>query len=444
MPIKNSIQLISFALFLSVQFTFGETNSVSVTINQHIISSLNPLFFGNNYERYIAGTQSYIKPLNIKFLRAGGTGNDQEYPDPLIPNFADNFARYCSNIGAEPMFQVPLVNKHSTRERVSRAMELLSYYIDTKNYSIAWVDIGNEPDIYNLNYYNLPAHDTDLTNWNKYIDSYTNVAASVKSRYHLLKIAGPDLAFDFNNPGHYFLKHFLRVCGKYVNAVSLHYYPAWPNSAATYDMAANQFDIITNLYNTLSNTIYTYGQGQPVIISECQISAGNLPSEPYSEASMGTFEAGLWLADFLGISSSQPNVLSIMPYCIAETWGLSFLDIKAGNLPKPIYYIYYLFSNHTLTNMIACIKPADDIRIYAYKDIIGNSSIFCVNWNKKVPCSVNFIFKEELLNNTNITYVFPPLSLTCLSISADLSQRTAYSYSSTDTKAGQGVETNDF
>ncbi len=423
------------------------TNTLSVAISNNVINSLNPLFFGHNYYGWptnwgnpVAGTVSIIKPLNIKLMRAGGQNNDAEDPEPLDTLFMDNYNSYISNIGgAAPFLQLPLAGSPTMASRVVRATNILSYYINTKGYSLNWVAIGNEPDVYNVT---TPS--TDMTNFNTYINSFTNVAAAVKKAYPSLNIAGPDLAYDYNKPGTDFLTRFLQNCRNYVNTVTIHYYPANADSLATYDFATNQFDFITNSYSTILKTIADYGSGQSLIIGECQISWDGNPANPVAEASLGTIEAGLWFADFAGISGSQPKVISIMPWSVCESYLTSFLDIGSGNKPRPVYYVYYLFSNHALSNMVLCSKPAADIRVYAYEDASGNASVYCVNWNRIDSYSITFNFTGGLLHNTNIAYTFAPLSLTCLSISADLSQRTAYTYSSADAAAGQGIETNNF
>ncbi len=197
-------------------------------------------------------------------------------------------------------------------------------------------------------------------------------------------------------------------------------------------------------YSTVFSTIKTYGQGQSLMIGECQISADGNPADPVAEASLGTFEAGLWLADFLGVSSAQPNLVSVQPWGICETnWKCTFIDYTAGDKPKPVYYIYEMFSDHALSNMILCRKITGDLRIYAYSDSAGDVSIFCVNWSKIVYYSAGIDFNGGLQQNS-ITYIFGPLSLTCLSIPSNQASRTAYTYSSSGAAAGLGIETNGF
>ncbi len=431
------------------------TNTASISIATNVKSSLNPLFFGHNYWNWpaaygdaVAGTEPVISPLGIKFLRAGGQNNDGEtgvtngvnVSIPLDQTFMSNYNAYCINIGgAAPMLQLPLASTDSTTGRVARASNLLAYYINTNAFTLSWVDIGNEPDYYYGSYPSL-----DITNMTNYFDSFTNVAAFVKNKYSSIKIAGPDLSSGYMNPGSDFLTRFLQSCGPYINAVSLHYYPAGADVNATYTFATNQFDATTNFYSTVYRTIKNYGQGQSLMIGECQISWDGNPSDTASEASLGTIGAGLWLADFLGISSAQSNFISVMPWSISESWLTGFLAQYPGNKPRPVYYIYEIFSSHALTNMILCREAASDLRIYAYDDVSGNVSLFCVNWSKTSYYSIDFNFSGGLLLNSSITYTFSPLSLTCLLIPANQTHGTSYSYSSADASAGNGIETNNF
>ncbi len=432
------------SLSMSSSSSSQSTNNVSVTITSHIINTINPLFFGQNYWDWsptigdqVSNTGPIFKSSNIKFLRAGGDNNDWESPDPLDSSFMDNYASYCAVIGATPLLQVPLFSTSNIAARIARATNMLSYYIGIKNYPITWIGIGNEPDVYPSN--------SIIPSWSSFIDNFTNVAAAIKTQYPSLKIVGPELCqiYNYTNTVSDELINFLENCGSYVSAVSIHYYPSWPNSTATYDLVTNQFDYISNMYSMIFDAMTKYGQGQKLIIDECQISANPNPTELDGEASDGTFEAGLWFADFIGISSSQPNILSIMPWSLCEQSEEGFLNFEMGDSPRPIFYIYNLLSNHFLTNMISCVK-LNDIRIYTYEDLYGNASIFCINWNKTVPYSVKLSFTQGVLQNTNFTYTFGPLSLTCLSISADLSQRTAYTYSSVDSVTGNCIETNNF
>ncbi len=423
---------------------------VSVEIHPSVINSINPLFFGHNYWLWpvvtwscnIAGTETGISPLGVKFLRAGGQNNDGETPEKLSTKFMDDYAAYCSSVGATPLFQLPLVINTNVNinadDRVARAMELLHYYIDEKNYTLSWVSIGNEPDIYNW----IFPDNNDMLDWDNYIDSFIKVAKAVREKYPDLQIVGPELSQSYWNPGNDKLTSFLKKCRSYIDAVSLHFYPFWPDTNATYDAAVKQFDIMKNMYSTVFSTLKTYGNDKPLIISECQISADVDPSHAVSEASLGTFEAGLWLADFLGISSAQPNLISVMPWSICESWPISFLDDK--HTPRPVYYVYKLFSDHILSDMILCNKTAPDLRIYAYDDISGDVSLFCVNWDTNSYYSVRFKFTGGLLQNAVITYEFKPLSLTCLSILSGQTNGTAYIYNSYDADEGMGIETNDF
>ncbi len=416
------------------------TNTVSVNIPANVINTINPLFFGIGFWDKIdlEGTAAAIKPLNIKLLRAGGAPLDQESLETLDSSYMDSLSYYCSSIGATPLLQIPILSSSNTAARVSRALNILSYYINTKGYPITWVEIGNESELY------INLTNTDMTNWNVYLDTLTNVSAAIKSRYPSLKIV-PDLFGDYYQASDYLIS-ILQNCGKYVDAVSIHYYPFYAfNYLATYDAVTNQYDAIKNMFAIVTNTFTTYGQGQPIIIGECQVASGTDISNTVAEASLGTYEAGLWFADFADISASYTNIISVMPWDIGHYSSDDIFGfLRPNSPPKPIYYIYKLLSNHALANMVLCSKPTNDIRIYAYKDSPGNASVYCVNWNKTVPYTVSFNFTGGLLNNTNITYTLVPLSFTCISISADLSQRNAYTYSSVDADDGYGIEATNF
>jgi hypothetical protein len=415
--------------------------SASVTIEPVILNTLNPLFFGQNYWLWIkewgnliSGTEKHVKPLNIKFLRAGGEMNDQEIPESLSLDFMSRFASYCSNVGAQPLLQIPLASRPNVQERITRATNLLNDY--AKNNPLQYVSIGNEPDIYSITF---PR--TDLIDWNKYINSFTNTAAAVRESFPNLRILGPDF-YNWNLLGFDRLTPFLENCADYIDAVSLHYYPAWYNSMATHDLAVNDFNNIVNFYTSVRKIMDKYKPGMPLIITECQITGSGDPSKPKGDASLGTLSAGLWMADFIGISSAQKGLLSVMPWSICEYWLNSFLN--PDHSPKPVFTVYRMFSNYALPHMIFCKKVAEDIRVYAYMDNAGNVSVFCLNWNKESSYSVDLSFKGKLLRNTHLTYVFKPWALTCLTISSDLARKKSYTYSMAEVNSGEGMVSNDF
>lgn len=245
------------------------TNTLSIIIPSTVISTINPLFFGEMFSTLKAsyGTESLIKPLNVKFLRAGA---DWDSDNSVDSEFMDNLAYYSSYIGATPWFSLPFSSLPNVAARVARATNILSYYIDIMHYPLSWVEIGAEPD----DYYNI-----DVADFNVYIDSYTNVAVAIKGRYPWIKIAGPSVYQSYG-----FIKPFLQYCGQYVDAVSVHYYPS-DDLSATYDFVTNQFDYILYIESAVISIIESSGQPRPLIIGECNVCADGSPNKATAEAS---------------------------------------------------------------------------------------------------------------------------------------------------------------
>ena len=165
------------------------------------------------------------------------------------------------------------------------------------------------------------------------------------------------------------------------------------------------------------------GKNIPVIIGEMNICVDNNPDRGFYDATPGTFNSGLWLADFIGAASAHSNVFSIMPFSLSEEYTTSFL--YADKTPKTNYYAYGLFSRYAYDTMILQKKLNGDLRVFAYKNNAGNASIFIVNWNKTDSAALNFQ-ATNILENQGFSFTVPAWSLTCLRIEAENPVRTSY------------------
>lgn len=420
---KMSILISTVALSMAISAS-GKVKQERLTISidgDNIINTLPGQFFGHNYWMWcetwgnsIAGTESAVAALNPGMLRLGGISVDVDYPDKVSEEVLADFYNYCQEVGAEPLLQLQLANSTSTEDRVSKALDMVSYFKTLGE--LTYVSIGNEPDLYPDNLATNPDYGVKyLSSYtlNDYCTDFNAVASRLKKEYPDLKIVGLELSHKYSE----WVPTFISKCKEYVDAVSLHYYP---NSAeqCTYRNVRNSVTSMKNFFANVRSYIDKNADGKviPLIVGETNISWDGDPEHSTYDASPGTFNAGLWIADFAGISSAQPNLLSIMPWSIREGWTLGFLD--GSKKPRPVYYMYQLFSTYSKKHTIHSEAVNSYVRIYGYKDDENNVSLFAINWDTASPYTADFTFKN-ILSGSSFSYTIPAQSISCLIFSDD-------------------------
>lgn len=420
---KMSI-LISTVAFSMVFAATGKVKQERITISvdgDNVINTLPDQFFGHNYWMWcetwgnsIAGTESVVAALNPGMLRLGGISVDVDYPDKVSEEVLTDFYNYCQQVGAEPLLQLQLANSTSTEKRVSKALEMVSFFKSLGK--LTYVSIGNEPDLYRDNLATNPDYGVEyLSSYtlDDYCTDFNAVASRLKEVYPDLKIVGLELSHKYSE----WVPTFISRCKEFVDAVSVHYYP---NDAGqcTYRNVYNDVSSMKSFYSNVRSYIDKNAGGKeiPLIIGETNISWDGDPDHSIYDASPGTFNAGLWIADFIGISSAQNKLLSIMPWSIREGWTLGFLD--GSKKPRPVYYMYQLFSAYSKKHTILCKEVNSYVRIYGYKDDENNVSLFAINWDTASSYTADFTF-TNILSGSSFSYTIPPQSITCLIFSDD-------------------------
>ena len=415
---KMSI-LISTIAFSMVFAAAGKVKQEQLNISvdgDNIINTLPDQFFGHNYWMWcptwgnsIAGTESVVADLNPRMLRLGGISVDVDYPDKVSEDVLADFYNYCQEVGAEPLLQLQLANSTSTEDRVNKALDMVSYFKTLGEFT--YVSIGNEPDLYPDNLATNPDYGVEyLSSYtlDDYCTDFNAVASRLKEEYPDLKIVGLELSHKYSE----WIPDFMSRCREYVDAVSLHYYP---NSAdqCKYRNVHNDISSMQNFYTNARSYIDQNAGGKeiPLIIGETNISWDGDPEHSTYDASPGTFNAGLWFADFVGISSAQEMLLSIMPWSIREGWTLGFLD--GSQKPRPVYYMYQLFSTYSKKHMIHNESVNSYVRLYGYKDDENNVSLFAINWDTVSSYTADFTF-TNILPGSSFSYTIPPHSISCL------------------------------
>lgn len=441
----NKFSLIFSILFLLAAIlnpvTGCRTQDVNtpVTIGvdeNNVINTIPKTMFGFNYWMWVPtygemtnGTEKLIAPLKVKLLRFGGINNDVDRPDPVDEEAINKFIDYCLAVGAEPVLQVPVARYKENEERLERAFQMIETVM--KKTKLKYVSIGNEPDIYaqtlaadnNFNVPYLKGYGID-----DYIKDFNTMAGAIKEKYRDIKIIGLDLSYKRE-----WIPKFVKNCRDRLDYLSVHYYP-FNASQSTYVNVKNNFKQTEDFYREIIQKIKNNAGEKliPLIIGETNVSWEGNPEHANKDASLGTFSAGLWFADMIGISSEYKEIYSIMPWSIREGWMNGFLD--ADKNPRPVYYVYKMFSSMDLSQLILSKKVNDNLRIYGYTNRNKDIILYLVNWDKKNPQSIHFEFTGSS-KNSELDYECGAWSLTCLRI-RNGALKQVYVYSEKDKSEG--------
>lgn len=399
----------------------GANGPITVNVDgSTVINTLSEQFFGHNYWMWcptwgaqMGGTEELISDLDLGLLRFGGISVDLGYPDPVTESVLADFASYCSAVGAQPLLQLQIGKYTTTEERVANAVAMLSYFRTQS--SVRYVSIGNEPDIYPENQGTNPdygAQHLQEYTLDDYCSDFNAIAAEIRKIDPEIKIIGLELSHKYSE----WIPEFVTRCRENVDIISVHYYP-YAATGCRYRNAYNQSNKTGSFYSSVRDLIDRNADGKeiPMLVGETNISWDGDPANSVYDASPGTFNAALWFGEFVGISTAQRNLLSIMPWSIREGWTLGFLD--GSREPKPVYHVYKMFAENAKKHLIHKENVNTHVRVFAYKDDEGNASLYTINWDTTSSYELTFNF-SGVADNTAFSYTVPAHSLSCLTFSA--------------------------
>ncbi len=386
-----------------------------------IINTLSEYFFGHNYWMWcpswgnqIEGTEAQVSDLKLDLLRFGGISVDLGYPDAVSNSVLQDYADYCKTVNAEPLLQLQLAKYTNTEDRVSNAAAMFTYF---KSISpVKFVSIGNEPDIYPDNLGVNASYGAEYLQsytLDDYCNDFNAVATEIKRLDPNVKIVGLELSHKYNE----WIPEFVSRCKDNVDIISLHYYPN-AASGCSYNTARGQ-DIYMRSFYLNARVLINQNAGDkviPLIIGETNITWDGDPAHSTYSASPGTFNAALWFAEFVGISSAQKNLLSIMPWSLREGWTLGFLD--ESSKPKPVFHVYKMFTNNAKKHLIHRQSLNSYVKVLGYKDDSGNVSIFTMNWDTTSSYELTMNF-SGLFSDSSFSCTVPPQSFSCFNFPAN-------------------------
>jgi YVTN family beta-propeller protein len=401
--------------YVSLAIPVGD--EANIQLRPIITFDINPFIYGQNYWAWPNGghdklweVKDLVRCSGIKILRFGGTFVDGvDNPNGFTDNDLDRFLEFCQIIGAEPLVQVSLVRwKDEIDPCATAAAEsarLVRKYESRVNY---WA-IGNEPDIYDSEGW-WPGYTKE-----KYSAHFKQIYNAMKIEDPSIIIMGPELAWDYQSApddGYEdFAESFLSKCADLVDIFSIHYWPFYDDQKPTAEEVLNNPPEIERRINIVKENIARIAKRQiPIAVTEWNLHANWELDWPYHPQS---FVAGMWASDVLGRLIQNQVAISCF-WSIREDGKLGYIDYLTGK-PVPSYWALQLYANFKET-LISCNSDhPDDFVVYGSRDSkTGDVVLMAVN---KKPSES---YEEEIVcDGINITYTFPPYTITCLIISHD-------------------------
>jgi hypothetical protein len=400
----------------------------TVTIQRDAGTPRSPHAFGHNYWDWVdwsdggvtglTGTQTLVGALRLDVIRAGGSNNDTNSPQPFDEAQIDAFVAYCRTVGAEPILQVPLIanNIDAGASSPQTAADMVTYANVTKGYGIQYWEIGNEPDLYARTFdAGVPLTATD------YCDTFHAYAAAMMAANAAgadggtpIHFLGPELAYQYM-PGFDFLTPFLDGCKDVTDVVAIHRYPFSAATVSAEGVLADGDNFRATLA-TVRNIVANHARpGTPLAVTESNDSydyQSSLYTEAGAAAGPGSFLDALWAADSVGIALEN-NLWTLAFWNIGEQSAQnSILGFIVGDKPVPPYYGQQLLSSHFRGDVIVPSGVPVGFSVYANHDPASAATYVAVINKNAAPRSLTFVFGGA----AHVAFGFPGLSLSLVEI----------------------------
>jgi hypothetical protein len=415
----------------------------TVTITGQGSFATYPTFFGANYwcwmDRYgndLESIKTQVADLGLKVLRAGGhnldinggvSGTSYEL-DPFDDAQIDTFVAYAQSIGAEPILQVPLLKDTSgSPATAAAAAHMVTYANITKSYGIRHWIIGNEPDIY-VSQGDQPSS----YSVSDYCASVSSYAAAMKAVDPTIKLLGPELAWADSG----WLASVLGTCGAQFDIITVHRYPFDP-AAATFASAKGDAPNFRATIDELRAAMTSAGLSRPLGITEANITWDGEPAKSTHDASPGTFHAGLWGADTIGVALEK-DLWTYDFWSLSEWWTLGMYDGEGH--PRPLAEMLRLIAEHWGSTVLTVPVQPSGVRVYASRDEAEKMTAFMlINWNG-TDSTQTVRFQDLPSALANLTVPTPATSLTLVRVPDGGRNPQAWCYAKAHADAGLGPQ----
>ena len=370
--------------------------------------------------------------MNLNVLRAGGSNNDANSPAPFDNTQIDAFVAYARTVGAEPILQVPVVKDTTgATPTAATAAAMVTYANETKNYGIKYWEIGNEPDLY------ASSTPPSIPNYTvqEYSTTFLAFAAAMKAVDPTIKILGPELSWHYVT-GNDWLSPFLDQCASAVDIVSVHRYP-YDDPQCTIANAMSDGAAFRTSLASLRTMMSAHGAGnKPLAITEANLSWDGITNT--ASAALGTFYAGMWVADALGIALEQ------------QLWTMAFWSIEEGdatgffngttNAPRPAVYAYEMVSTHFGPTVLHASTVPTGFSAYASRDDNAQRTVVLVI-NRTAQSADEVIgFTGLSVTPANQAVHVPAYSLTLIEVPDNGGAPTTLQYTQAMSDQGQGPQ----
>jgi Glycosyl hydrolases family 39 len=387
-----------------------------------------PTAYGQNYWSWVSQygdqveqVQSGASMMGLNVLRAGGHNNDNNDPEPFDDAQVDLFVAYARATGAEPILQVPLLaDTGGNRPTPQTAAAMVTYANVTKQYGIKYWEIGNEPDLYS-DQGDLPAGYTATS----YCADFAAFADAMRAVDPTIKIMGPELSYKYV-AGNDWLTPFLAGCSTKVDIVSVHRYP-FAAAACTIANAMNDGAQFRATVKTLRATLDGMGlSATPLAITESNFSYQGDPTLQTGVAALGTFYAGMWVADATGVALEQ-GLWSIAFWSLDEGFDTGFFTSDTFQ-PRPAAYAYELVSTHFGPSILHAVTVPVGLSAYASRDDAARKTIVLLI-NRTAAASSQVVgFSSLPVSVPSWALDLPAYSLTLVELPDDGSRPATWRY----------------
>lgn len=402
--------------------------------------SINYWMWAPTYGDDVTGTEAQIAPLGLELLRVGGYNNDANTPDPFDDAQVDRAVAYARAIGAEPLLQVPLLaDELGMPPTADTARAMVEYANVTKKYGIKYFSIGNEPDMYARQGGLLDPSAPAIAGYTPadYCVSAKAYASAMKTVDPTIQIVGPDLAYQYTASSDW-LSPVLRDCGDVFDVIAIHRYPFSAKmatlAAAAADVAAFR-KTVAYVHGLMTATGYA---AKPLAFTEMNIDYDELPSSNIPAAVAGSVPSALWVADILGASQELAlRTTTLWSISDDESRQFGLLGGPPPRTPRPQYYTYRLFAQHSGPTRLSLTSAPSGVHVYPTRNAADDTTqAIVVNW--QTSAEILELTVTDLDNvPTPVTYTVPGVSLTAVDI-PDSGAASAVSFGLAEYMAGTG------
>jgi len=384
------------------------------------LGPISPLIYGSNYGPWLfvpleVRPQAIAAKISILRFPGGNWGDLNDIEDWQL----DQYFALCRELGAEPSISVRL--KGGAAAQASALVKLLNV---TKQYSVRYWSIGNEPNLYGQGY-TVEQFNTDWRAW----------ATAMRAVDPTIKLLGPETSQFFAQPtGAYqqavnnWLAEFLKANGDLVDVVTIHRYPypqgnnGPPPTIAELRANSREWDELIPALRALIRE--TTGRDLPVGVTEVNSSWANFTG---GEATPDSYYNAIWWGDSLGRMMRQ-GVDIVTQFAIVGELGL--MDKHAVH---PTYYVYLMYQKFGNERLYAS-SPDPNLSLFAAQRPDGTLTLMLINLasesitqpltlvNTHATAAETWLFDKThnavQVDATSLTapLTFPPESMTLLLI----------------------------